>query len=582
MFLAFIQTKEKTKMIINQLRERVTLAFHKAGFDSIEPKLILSNRPDLCDYQSDSCFTLAKLMHTNPWNVAEKVLEELLELEKEQPLFQKIEIARPGFLNFTLSDAFLTQAITVMGKEEKFGLALTKNAKKFVLDYGGPNVAKPLHVGHLRTAILGESVKRILRWYGHEVISDVHLGDYGLQIGQVIYGAKQDGIKPEELTLAYLDEIYPKMSALSKTDERVKELSAEITKELQEGNEDYQTYFREIVRISVEDIRRIYEYLDVHFEYWMGESDSYKDIPALEKLLNEKGLLYTSQGARVMDIKKEGDKVDMPPLLFQKSNGAYLYATTDMATVYQRVRDFDPDYILYFTDLRQGQHFESFFRACKIAQIVKEDKPKLEFCGYGTVNGLDGKPFKTRSGDSPKLDGLFNQVRDAFIKTKESNKNATQEDINRIVNAIIKFADLQNAKERDYIFDIEKFSSIVGKTGPYILYTYLRLKNIVDSNLDSNFVESGSIYNDIDRKLRLELLKYFTMFPSAVEGRSPSIICDYVYNLCMVANTFYESNRISSLENKTQKQDWCHLLNVVVKVLKQMFELILIEPPSIM
>lgn len=569
-------------MILQQLNSRLHEAFVRAGYTDSNPKMILSNRPDLCDYQSDSCFVLAKSLHTNPLDIAQKVLAELQLLEKEHPLFDRIEVVRPGFLNFTLSTKFLCDAITCMIEHDKFGLSPNQTPKTFVLDYGGPNVAKPLHVGHLRTAILGESVKRILKWYGHHVISDVHLGDYGLQIGQVIYGALQDGIKPNELSLAYLDKTYPAMSALSKEDESVREKCATITKELQEGNPLYQEYFKEIVSISKQDIMRIYDFLGVDFDYWLGESDSYSDIPALERLLNDKQLLYTSQGAQVMDIALPEDKVTMPPLLFKKSNGAYLYATTDMATIMQRVRDFHPDYILYFTDLRQGQHFESVFRAVRRAGIASVDSPVLEFCGYGTVNGMDGKPFKTRSGDSPKLDGLFNQVREAFVATKESNKNASPEDINKIVNAIIKFADLQNAKERDYIFDIDKFCSIVGKTGPYVLYTYLRIQNVVQNNLREGAKQSGTIYNDLDRKLRLEVLKYFTMFHAAVEGRSPNVICDYIYNLCMVANSFYESNRINGLDNMTQKDDWCVLLSLVAKVLRSMFSLIGIEPPTVM
>lgn len=569
-------------MIIHKLNERLKKAFVIAGFEDCEPKIILSNRPDLCDYQSDSCFSLAKKLHTNPWDIAQKVLEELQAIDKEQSYFEKIEVVRPGFLNFTLSNTFLVDATKFMLTHEKFGLKQQEKAKTFVLDYGGPNVAKPLHVGHMRTAILGESVKRILKWYGNTVISDVHLGDYGLQIGQVIYGAIEDGIKPNELTLSYLDATYPKMSALCKENDEIKEKCATITKELQEGNALYQEYFKSIVAISKQDILRIYDFLGVHFDYWLGESDSYLDIPALEQLLNDKHLLYTSQGAQVMDIREEGDKKELPPLLFKKSNGAYLYATTDMATILQRVRDFDPDYILYFADLRQAQHFEGVFRAVKKAGIISIEKPKLEFCGYGTVNGLDGKPFKTRSGDSPKLDGLFDQVRQAFISTKESNKNASKEDIDKIVNAIIKFADLQNAKERDYIFDITKFSNIVGKTGPYILYTYLRVQNIVNNNPVREQKQSGKIYNEIDRKLRLEVLKYFTIFPNAVEGRSPNVICDYIYNLCMVANSFYESNRINGLEDTVQKNDWCILLSLVANILKSMLSLIGIEPPSVM
>lgn len=569
-------------MVLQQLKTILKKAFSQAGFNQIEPKMIVSNRPDLCDYQSDSCFMLAKQLHQNPWDIAQKVLLELQKDKGNETIFAKIDIVRPGFLNFTLADQFLTNCVERMLTQPKFGLEVPNKQETYVLDYGGPNVAKPLHVGHLRSAIVGESVKRIIEWYGHKVISDVHLGDYGLQIGQVIYGAMLDHKQPKDLTLQYLDTIYPKMSALSKTDEVVKEKCAQITKELQEGNAEYKKYWKAIVSISKADIARIYDYLDVHFDYWLGESDSYQDIPALEKYLNDRSLLYTSQGARVMDIAEDTDKKEMPPLLFQKSNGAYLYATTDFATIWQRIRDWDPDHILYFTDIRQAQHFESVFRACKKAGLIQNGRPQLEFCGFGTVNGVDGKPFKTRAGDSPKLDSLFRQVKEVFMGIKESNKQASQEDLDKIVNAIIKFADLQNAKERDYIFDIQKFSNIVGKTGPYILYTYLRVKNILMSNTIDNHNQSGIIYNEIDRKLRLELLKYFTIMPVAMETKSPSVICDYVYNLCTVTNSFYESNRISTLENLQQKQDWCVLLACVEKVMHQLFHIIGMEAPSVM
>ncbi len=568
-------------MITKELNSLIKEAFVNAGYQEVEPKWIVSNRPDLCDYQCDTCFTMAKLLKTNPFVIAENVFHALEKLPLAQQYFEKMEVVRPGFINVTLSNQFLAHAFEVMSKEEKFGLAKPEKQETYFLDYGGPNVAKPLHVGHLRSAILGESVKRIIDYCGHTVMSDVHLGDYGLQIGQVIYGALQDGVKPSEITLEYLDETYPRMSALCKEDELVKADCAEITKQLQEGNEKYQEYFRVIREISSQDIKRIYDYIDVHFDYWMGESHSYLDIPKAQQYLEQQNLLYTSFGARVMDIAKEGDKTEIPPFIFQKSNGAYLYSSTDYATVMQRIRDHKPDHILYFADLRQAQHFDSVFRACEKSGLVKNGVPGLEFCGFGTVNGTDGRPYKTRAGDSPKLDSLFNQVKEVFVATKESNQSAKPEDLDKIVNAIIKFADLQNAKERDYIFDIQKFSSIVGKTGPYILYTYLRLNNIVSNNAFDK-KSSGAIYNQSDRDLRLELLRYPLVMQSALAGRSPSTICDYLYRLCTVANTFYEANRIGSLTNKIQKDDWCNLVDCTAKLIKTLLNLVIIDTPSVM
>lgn len=545
----------------------------------IEFRVIKSNRPELCDYQSDDIFKLAKIKRTNPIELGEKIVSEINQISDFSTYFKKVEFARPGFINITVSDSLINRTLEYMNENEKFGLTKPEKQETFVLDYGGPNVAKPLHVGHMRTAIVGESIKRIINYMGHKTIADVHLGDYGLQIGQVIYGIKQDNKKIEDITLEYLEETYPKISGLCKENEEVKEACATITKDLQDGNKEYQELWRVILEISGNDIKRLYNYLGVSFDLWQGESDAYKYIEDTEKFLNEKKLLELSEGAKIVNVSEESDVKEVPPFLFEKSNGAYLYGTTDLATIYERMTRFNPDHILYVVDNRQSLHFEQVFRVCKKSGLTPNTE--LEFLGYGTVNGMDGKPYKTRSGDAPKLDSLFKEVKEIFFSKKEENKDMPEEDLDKIVNAILKFADLQNSRERDYIFDINKFSNVVGKTGPYILYTYLRLNKILEKE-QFNLKLSDQIYNETDHNLRLKLTEFNLSLNSAFIERKPNYIADYIYNLAVVANNFYQNNYVSKEEDEIKKNDWLFVLSLTNKILKELLELIIIEIPTFM
>ncbi len=477
----------------------------------------------------------------------------------------------------TLSDAFISQQINRMMQEEKFGMEMPSRIDTYVLDYGGANIAKPLHVGHVRPAIVGESMKRIIAYMGHRTISDVHLGDYGLPIGQVIYGALQDNKQVEDITLEYLDNIYPKMSSLCKENEAIKIECANITKALQDGSSEYQALFQKIKEVSGNDCKRIYDYLGVSFDLWKGESDSYPYIPATTEVL--KHIIEQSEGAKIIPVSEPTDAKELPPLIYQKSNGAYLYATTDLATIYERMETYHPNYILYVTDSRQSLHFEQVFRACRKSGLTKDTK--LEFLGLGTINGTDGKPFKTRSGTAPKLDDLFAQIKGIFLSQKEDNKDMQESDIDKIVNAILKFADLQNNRERDYIFDIGKFSSVVGKTGPYILYTYLRIQKVLE-NMSFDHQISEQIYNSDDRKLRLQLLELESALQSAFSERLPSLLVDYIYTLSLLANTFYQNNRIQGLTDMQQKNDWLSLFNLTKNILKELLYLIAIDIPQFM
>ena len=561
-------------MINNVLEKIVKESLKNLNYD-IDVNVIKSNRPELCDYQFDGCFKLASIYKKNPIEIGEEVTKDINSRVDFNEYFDKVEFVRPGFINMTLSNKLINNLLRGMNNNEKFNIKQEKEELYF-LDYGGANVAKPLHVGHMRTAIIGESIKRILNYVGHKTICDVHLGDYGLQIGEVIYGIKKDNLSIDDIDINYLDKIYPYMSKLCKEDEKIKEECALITKELQEGNAEYRKLWKKILEVSKEDIKKNYDYLGVNFDLWLGYSDSYNDIKETEELLKSKNLLTLSDGALVVDVKEDSDKKEIPPLLFKKSNGAYLYASTDLATLLQRKKDYNPDHVLYVTDLRQALHFEQVFRVSNKAGIIS--KEKLEHLPYGTANGLDGKPFKTRNGDNPKLENLFNEAKEIFESKKESNLDMSESDLDKIVNSIIKFADLQNNREKDYIFDINKFSEVVGKTGPYILYTYLRINKIIKS-VD---IVSDNIYNDSDRNLRLKLLELEHSVKNAYINRMPNFIAEYLYDLCVCANAFYQNNHLSNLDDEQKRNDWMYVLNLTNKVIKEMLNLLVIEIPTIM
>jgi arginyl-tRNA synthetase len=541
-----------------------------------EIEIIKSNRPDLCDYQFDGAFRLAKIMHKNPYDLGTEIAVSLNENPTCQSKFSKIECVRPGFINFTLKNEYINELLNEMLINPKFNIEMPKK-EKIVIDYGGANVAKPLHVGHLRPAIVGESIKRLLIYMNQDVTSDVHLGDYGLQIGQVIYGLKKDNIKPNEITLEILNVLYPKISGLCKEDEQIKEKCASITKELQDGNEEYQEYFKQILEISKKDIKKIYDYLGVSFDLWLGESDSYKYIKPLTEELEKNNLLEYSEGARIVNVKEETDKIEVPPLIFQKSNKAYLYGTTDLATIYQRNIDFSPNKILYVADSRQSLHFTQVFRTSK--KIPSTKAIDLEFLGLGTINGSDGKPFKTRAGNTPKLEQLFNETKEIFLENQEKQEY-DPEDLDKIVNAIIKFADLQNNREKEYIFDINKFSKTTGKTGPYILYTYLRTKKIIKNNETLVDKLGENIYNVQDRDLRMKILELEETLKFSFKTRMPSIISNYLYELCVLVNAFYENNHINSLEDAQKKKDWITLLELTTKIISDLLNILVIEIPK--
>lgn len=532
----------------------------KLGYDE-EVKIIKSNKD--ADFQCDDCFKLAKKYHKSPMEIGNEIVLEINNLDNFSKYFKEVTFSNPGFINIKVSDEYICNQLRLLMDQDNLGIL--KENKKIVLDYGGPNVAKPLHVGHLRSAVIGQAINNILKFAGNDTIADVHLGDFGLQIGQVIYGIMNDYSDYENvnLTLDYLNEIYPKMSSLCKEDESVKNECLKITKELQEGNSLYRMLWKKICDVSIPDIKRMYDYLYVNFDYWYGESDSFKEFDEMISYIDSKGIIKEDEGARVVFVNEEDDRVKIPPCFIQKSDGAYLYSTSDLGTIWQRKRDFNPDNMIYITDDRQNMHFTQVFR---VAQKSNMYDGVLEHFGFGTVNGSDNKPFKTRAGGTLKLEDLINEVKETFVNMREENKNMDVEDLDKIVNAIIKFADLSNDLEHSYIFDIKKFSEVNGKTGPYILYTYLRINKLLS---DGNGSLSNNIYNEADRNLRLKLLEVSDVINLSVKERKPHYIAGYLYDLAVLANNFYQSNRMEGLEDSI-RSDYNIVLkfnNVVLKIL---------------
>lgn len=551
------------------------IKFLKPIFEELELGDYLKvSSSDKADFQINSVFQIAKDKHVAPKEIGEMLASKINENDNVSDYFSKVEFVMPGFINLFVSDKLINKHINeyiTNGFVEK-----TTSNDVYFLDYGGPNVAKPLHIGHLRPAIIGESIKRILNLKGYKTIGDVHLGDYGLQIGEVIYGLKKENISLSELNIDLLNRIYPQMSALAKSDEEVYNECKRITSELQKGNAEYKEYYKKIKEVSVNDIKRLYDYLGVSFDLWLGESDSEPYIPKLMNELESRNLVVVDQGAKIVNIKRDTDKKEMPPVIVEKSDGSAIYATTDLATIMQRVEKYDPKYILYVVDARQSLHFEGVFR---IAQMLGYTN-NLEHIAFGTINGSDGKPFKTRSGETLKLDELINNTKEIFLSKREENKNMSSVDLDKIVNSIIKYADLQNNREKSYNFDIAKFSEVSGKTGPYILYSALRIRKILTTNTFNKGNVSDTIYNDIDKNLRLKLLDFNKYLDKAIEDRLPSVIAEYVYDLANLLNSFYQNINISKIEDETMKNDYLNILDLSFNVLKECLDLLIIELPS--
>ena len=592
------------KKILDLITDEVTKAFTECGYDAKYAKVTLSNRPDLCEYQCNGAMAAAKEYKKAPFMIADEVVEKLA----ANPIFAKAESVKPGFLNLKIDEAYLADYVAKMQEDEgRFGCEKTEAPKTIMIDYGGPNVAKPLHVGHLRSAIIGESVKRIGKFMGHNVIGDVHLGDWGLQMGLIITELKQrrpelvyfndtyTGEYPEEapFTISELEEIYPTASKKSKEDEAYKEAAMQATFELQHGKRGYQALLKHILNVSVTDLKRNYANLNVSFELWKGESDAQPYIPDMVQKMKDDGFAYISDGALVVDVKEETDTKEIPPCMILKSDGASLYNTTDLATMVWRMKDYNPDELIYVVDKRQELYFTQVFRCARKTGIVKPET-ELKFLGFGTMNGKDGRPFKTRDGGVMRLEHLISGINEEMLakiqenqKTKENLGISTEEAENTakmVALAAIKYGDLSNQASKDYIFDIDRFTSFEGNTGPYILYTIVRIKSILNKYHGLGKDDSGAVieaaHSKSEKDLMLELSKFNAVMESAFEETAPHKICSYIYDLANAFNSFYHGTKIMSEENETVQKSYIRLLELTKSVLETCIDVLGFSAPE--
>ncbi|MAW82352.1 MAG: arginine--tRNA ligase [Parvularcula sp.] len=536
-------------------------AFAGEGLDRALGAVKVADRPDLAQFQCNGALAAAKAAKKNPREIAGAIAEKL----SARSEFEEISVAGPGFINLKLSAGFLSPRVDALAADRRFGGWAKPAPEKIVIDYGGPNVAKPLHVGHLRAAIIGESLKRIMRFAGDKVTGDVHLGDWGLQMGQLIselrlrqpdlvyFDPEAKGPFPADppISLADLEEMYPAASAACKADPVRADLARKATKELQSGRPGYRALWRHFVDLSVNAMKRDYADLDVEFDLWKGEADADPLIPELTEDLKSRGIIEESDGAQIIRVARDDDKKEMPPIIFINSEGAVGYHATDVATIVDRKRELDPDRILYVVDARQRLHFEQVFRAVDKAGYF--DEAKLEHLWFGTMNGKDGKPFKTREGGTLKLRDFIDMVTDrARERLAESgfaegfSAEETEAVARQVGIAALKFADLSNPRTSDYIFDLDRFMAFEGKTGPYLLYASVRVRSVVAKAQAAGAGDAGPVklVADEETDLALTLLGFADALQDAYARRLPHLLCDHAFALAQAFSKFYAACRI--------------------------------------
>ena len=584
------------KTIIDVLNDIFMAAFEKAGYDKELGRVVVSARPDLCQYQVNGAMGGAKVYHKAPIMIANDVVANIA----PNDVIQTIDVVNPGFINITLKDAFISAYMQEMADAKDNGFEKTQNPKTIVIDYGGPNVAKSLHVGHLRSAVIGEALKRMNRFYGNKVIADAHLGDWGLQMGLIVhelslrhpewvyFDENYKGEYPKEppFDIKDLEEIYPCASGKSKEDEEYLNAARQATFDYQKGRRGYKALCQHIIHVSVPDLKRNYARLDVDFDYWLGESDADPYVADMVEKMKKDGHAYISDGALVVDVKEDTDTQPVPPCIILKSDGSAIYETTDLATLVQREKDFHPDRVMYVVDKRQFLHFERVFRCAKKTGIVPE-KTELSFIGFGTVNGKDGKPFKTRSGGTMKLSQMIDMVEEAVnIKDADKMEQAEVQKLKQIIGlAAIKYGDLMNPSESSYIFDLDKFASFEGNTGPYILYTMVRIKSILAKLKEKNATvlheaKFGALTCDSERDLALSLIRFSHIISEAVKKDAPSMICSYVYEISNKFNVFYHDKKILAEEDAKVLASLVALIQLTLSVLDTSIQLLGFSAPE--
>ena len=591
------------KTLIDLITEQVTNAFTGQGYDAKYGKVTLSNRPDLCEYQCNGAMAAAKEYKCAPFMISDKIAQALAENE----LFESVESVKPGFINMKVSSAYLAKYVSDMKADEgRFGCDKAAHPKTIIVDYGGANVAKPLHVGHLRSAVIGESIKRIGKFMGHHMIGDVHLGDWGLQMGLIIvelkerkpdlvyYDESYTGEYPKEapFTISELEDIYPTASKKSKEDEAFREAAMEATSQLQAGRRGYRALLAHILDVSVTDLKKNYDNLNVSFELWKGESDAQPYIPDMVQMMKDKGFAYMSEGALVVDVKEDTDTKEIPPCIILKSDGASLYSTTDLATIVMRMQDYNPDAIIYLTDQRQSMHFVQVFRCARKTGLVNPET-KLSFLGFGTMNGKDGKPFKTREGGVMRLEYLLDEINEEMLKKitenqkEKENLDISEEEAKQtaktVALAAVKYGDLSNQASKDYCFDIERFTSFEGNTGPYILYTIVRIKSILKKYTAKNSLPDAPIlgaHSASEKNLMLVLSRFNAMMENAYEEKAPHKICAYIYELANAFNGFYHETKILSEEDFKVQASYIGLLVLTKNILETCIDVLGFSAPD--
>lgn len=585
------------KKFLDLISEEMKDAFETAGYDRELGKVTLSNRPDLCEYQCNGAMAGAKVYKKAPIMIAQDVAEKL----GGSKVFASVEAVNPGFLNLKVQEGFVAEYLNGMRAGEKFGMDMPENPCKIIVDYGGPNVAKPLHVGHLRPAIIGESIKRIARYAGHDVLGDIHLGDWGLQMGLIITELEErqpslvyfqedyEGDYPGEVpfTISELEEIYPTASAKSKEDAAYKERAMEATFKLQSGIRGYRALWNHIMQVSVADLKKNYENLLVDFDLWKGESDVQELIPGMVDYLKKEGYAYISDGALVVDVKEDTDTKEIPPCMVLKSDGASLYNTTDLATIMDRMEYFQPDRMIYVTDKRQDLYFEQIFRCARKTKLVKPETDLLHI-GFGTMNGKDGKPFKTREGGVMRLEMLVKEINDEMYRKITDNRQVDEEEARQTARVValsaIKYGDLSNQASKDYVFDVDKFTSFEGDTGPYILYTIVRIKSILNKIKEQGGSGERGLLKEAqsgaEKALMLNLAGFNGMMETAYKETAPHKVCAYIYELANAFNRFYHETKIVAQEDEEIKSGWVALLLLTRDILETCIDLLGFTAPE--
>lgn len=578
--------------IIRNLTNDLKKLVKAAGYELDELVLQPSGRPDLGQYQINDAMNLAKKYGKNPRVIAEDILKEL---EKDNR-FTNLNIAGPGFINITLTDEYLMNSLNRLTTSLEENID-KREYRKVIIDYGGANVSKALHVGHLRSANIGEALKRLAKLLGYEVLGDAHLGDYGRPLGLVIkeikemypelpyfdetYTGNYDNIELP-ITNEDLERIYPLASQKGKEDEAYLEEARDITTKFQNHEKGYYQLWKRIVDISKVDIKKTYDELNVSFEIWNGESDEMEFFEKLIDIYQNKGLLTESEGAKVIEVEKDDDNAPMPPLLIVKTNGSKSYDSTDLAAILERKENFNPDEIWYVVDERQALHFEQVFRAARRANLV-DDNVVLEHIGFGTMNGKDGKPFKTRDGGVMSLKNLIELVNKETLK-RINTETVTEEEKDKIAKTVaiaaLKYADLIPYRKTDYIFEVEKFAEIEGKTGPYLLYSTIRMKSLLNKAVDLSKDKITKFKTSVEKELALTILNLPSILDKSLDSKSLNDISEYLYKLTSLYNKFYAENKILTEENKELQTSWLTLTKIVYDINIMLLDVLGIKVPD--